>query len=64
MVWFEASTLVGTAELEDDLMNDPVEIAHTECAADEALAIHCETMDDETEAAHELAEAEEDEAAN
>jgi len=64
MVWFEASTLVGTAELDDDRVNDPVGTAQTECAADEALAIHCETMEEETEAVHELADAEDDEAAS
>ena len=64
MVWFEASAPVGTAELEDDLVNDPVGTAQTECAADEALAIHCETMEEETEAVHELADAEDDEAAS
>jgi hypothetical protein len=52
------------AELEDDLVNEPVGTAQTECAADEALAIHWETMDDETEAVHELAEAEDEEAAS
>jgi hypothetical protein len=64
MVWFKASAPVGMAELEDDLVNEPVGTAQTECAADEALAIHWETMDDETEAVHELAEAEDEEAAS
>jgi hypothetical protein len=64
MVWFKASAPVGMAELEDDLVNEPVGTAQTDFAADEALAIHWETMDDETEAVHELAEAEDEEAAS
>jgi hypothetical protein len=64
MVWLKASAPVGTAELEDDLVNEPVGTAQTDFAADEALAIHCETIDDETEAVHELAEAEDEEAAS
>jgi hypothetical protein len=63
MVWFKASADEGAAELDEDRTNDPVGAAQIDCAADEALAMHCDTIDDETDAVQELAEADDDAAA-
>jgi hypothetical protein len=45
-------------------VKDPVGAAQIDWAADEALAIHCDTTDEETEAVQELAEADEEDAAS